>query len=1018
MLALVDWRNRAELAAVMRAVPCPRCDAPIPVSWPYVEERPGDPIPLIAVFPRAGGIDQQAREVGEILRTRYGDEIPAFVPINAADFAPVAGRYSGLALLGWTGEGEPRRPGPWWDGAAELVEVPDLRSELGDFLTAATAEDAARVAEGSAGLLQDEWQPAIALIGAGLAAAQPDDARRQALRGRLALLASIRHHRGRPDDQASLPAEVREMAAGIDVARPGGDRAALAELIAALRPHGATTLLAGALVSFANVIARDPQRSAADLEEAVSVAREAIAVCDEVFGPGHHVTITARSDAAGLLLDHTGGDRAANRAAAHDLLREAHAAALRARSSLLPSVVLNRAARLADLRGPGRAAAQEEAIRLLEDARHLFAALAPHDRSGAIGVEANLGAVHRERLIGLPGANFARSLAHYDAALAADDRAGALPIADRIVLEANRRNALFRSWELGVAPVSRGDLVDGLLEGVRRARDALGGEHPVLLNVLANASAQLGDLYQGSVDAGEPDAELLAAAVGLADECVAAHRAVYGDRHRATALAVANAATHRLRPVESGHLHDADAGVRMLEDLLAWASPERFPEVCATVAANLARAHVVAGDFPEAAIAYERAFAGHQVLYRAADTQAERYAERAQMGEVAARWALALLQADRVGDAIDAIERARGGGGEAPEPGPGTALIYCAATQYASFVIWVAGGRRGGIISDLRTDQVAGPLQSLAAGGEGGDAAIDALAAALSAGIAVPLWLRLEDAGVERLDVVAVGPLASAPLHTAPADPATGACWLDRWRVRYLPSWGAQRPAPAGGTSVAGYVDTTGDLPFAALEAGVLARVLAPLPDLPAAGRRRWLLETLPGASHLHFACHARWDREAPLDSGFELGRGEVLTLADLLELDLREARLAVAASCRTGVVGLAAPDELHGLGYGLVAAGAATAVTSLWDIDDLAAALFTARLYRTLAEGTDVVEAARAAQLWLRDASGPEVMREAELLGPAAAAAVVPEAEHPMADRRLWAGFVVVDTRHLGAES
>ena len=129
-----------------------------------------------------------------------------------------------------------------------------------------------------------------------------------------------------------------------------------------------------------------------------------------------------------------------------------------------------------------------------------------------------------------------------------------------------------------------------------------------------------------------------------------------------------------------------------------------------------------------------------------------------------------------------------------------------------------------------------------------------------------------------------------------------------------------------------------------------------------AAGSRRILPEEaatakavaqgLPGATHLHLACHGGFDPNEPLDSALYLAGGDRLTLRDLLDgnLDLSSQRLAVLSACQTGITEFErVPDEVIGLPAGFLQAGVPGVVATLWPVNDQSTAVLVAEFYRLL---------------------------------------------------------------------
>ena len=158
-----------------------------------------------------------------------------------------------------------------------------------------------------------------------------------------------------------------------------------------------------------------------------------------------------------------------------------------------------------------------------------------------------------------------------------------------------------------------------------------------------------------------------------------------------------------------------------------------------------------------------------------------------------------------------------------------------------------------------------------------------------------------------------------------------------------------------------------------------------------------------------HFACHGTADLNEPLQSGLKMSDG-LLTLNDLFALKLTGGdrtgiRLAILSACETGLPGLELADEAIGLPTGLLQAGVAGVLASLWSVDDRSTALLIEAFYhfwRT--EKLDPPEALRKAQQYLRDSD-----KDAIAAGPRDARKVsdctswhLPQYPHPF----FWAGF------------
>jgi CHAT domain-containing protein len=215
-------------------------------------------------------------------------------------------------------------------------------------------------------------------------------------------------------------------------------------------------------------------------------------------------------------------------------------------------------------------------------------------------------------------------------------------------------------------------------------------------------------------------------------------------------------------------------------------------------------------------------------------------------------------------------------------------------------------------------------------------------------------------------------------------------------------------------------------LPGAALEAEAATAAFAPqvLPRLRGRDATRTaVLAQLGRVGVLHLACHGVADPEEPLDGGLTLADDELLTLRDLLAAHV-DARLAVLSACESGLIGPHLPDEVIGLPGGLLQAGVAGAVASLWLVPDEATMLLMTAFYRYWRrKRREPAEALRGAQRWMRDATNRKLRRIATAavhggIGwpPPAAAAALLEAvaledpyERRFADPVGWAAFTAI---------
>ena len=105
--------------------------------------------------------------------------------------------------------------------------------------------------------------------------------------------------------------------------------------------------------------------------------------------------------------------------------------------------------------------------------------------------------------------------------------------------------------------------------------------------------------------------------------------------------------------------------------------------------------------------------------------------------------------------------------------------------------------------------------------------------------------------------------------------------------------------------------------------------------------KRRDVLDALPYAQVVHFACHGKANLKDATKSYLVMADYEYLMVEDLLQISLdREnrtnARLAVLSACETGVVGAFLPDEVVGFPGMFMRIGFAGVVASLWPVSDI----------------------------------------------------------------------------------
>ncbi len=144
---------------------------------------------------------------------------------------------------------------------------------------------------------------------------------------------------------------------------------------------------------------------------------------------------------------------------------------------------------------------------------------------------------------------------------------------------------------------------------------------------------------------------------------------------------------------------------------------------------------------------------------------------------------------------------------------------------------------------------------------------------------------------------------------------------------------------------------------------------------------RDWLIEALHAGLVVNASCHGIFDTQNFLRSRLILAHEEELTLADMLsdQVDLRGLRLLILSACQTAILDLqGARDEVRSLAAGMLQAGAAAILASLWSVDDRATYLLMVRFalewFPHLDTEPPAIALARA-QRWLRTVTNQELL-------------------------------------------
>nr|WP_290225481.1 CHAT domain-containing protein [Trichocoleus desertorum] len=146
--------------------------------------------------------------------------------------------------------------------------------------------------------------------------------------------------------------------------------------------------------------------------------------------------------------------------------------------------------------------------------------------------------------------------------------------------------------------------------------------------------------------------------------------------------------------------------------------------------------------------------------------------------------------------------------------------------------------------------------------------------------------------------------------------------------------------------------------------------------------------KALVGVATVHFSCHGTANLTDPLNSGLLMSDG-LLTLRDIFVLNLADQgglRLAILSACETGLSGIKNADEAVSLPTGLLQAGVAAVIASLWSVSDLSTMLLLTKFYDLWRSEKPLPpdQALRQAQIWLRDTTNEEKIAEFKAFIPA----------------------------------
>jgi tetratricopeptide (TPR) repeat protein len=320
--------------------------------------------------------------------------------------------------------------------------------------------------------------------------------------------------------------------------------------------------------------------------------------------------------------------------------------------------------------------------------------------------------------------------------------------------------------------------------------------------------------------------------------------------------------------------------------------------------------------------------------------------------------------------------------------GPDALLLEYWTGATTSALLWLSSSASGIVRGTYGRDE-AGTLQQLTGtiSGGGDDWRVPSAAAGRLLLSGLP-DLR----GITRVHVVADGSLHFVPFEIL-ALPDTGDLLIERVEVSYLPSaallvrsgagpdrgwkWPWQRELLAFGAPAPGSGDLIGEegalsrLPYAEEEIRGIAALLPGRAEIRLGrdAQKRFLDDRVRDVPLLHFSTHAVADTRDPDRSRILLapasaGASDYLFLREIYDLDLSGVQLVTISACSTERGAVIRGEGVEGFSRALLAAGAGSAVTTMWDVADRASAEFMKQFYFALARGQSQAAALRWAKL------------------------------------------------------
>ena len=236
--------------------------------------------------------------------------------------------------------------------------------------------------------------------------------------------------------------------------------------------------------------------------------------------------------------------------------------------------------------------------------------------------------------------------------------------------------------------------------------------------------------------------------------------------------------------------------------------------------------------------------------------------------------------------------------------------------------------------------------------------------------------------------------LHTFPIHSLPLKKDLNKCIIDKFKkgIIYAPSCQIllllKQEKDFELESFFGIQNPTEDLTYASLQVEQISKMFSnPKVLVGTEASISNLVESsdldLDKSNCLHFACHADFREDFPLESYFKMTGNERLKLSSIFRMSLSSCRLVTLSACETGLTDhTSITDEYVGLPSGFLFSGSPAVVSTLWKVDELATAFLMIKFYANLSQiqtlnRGDISFALSQAQLWLRDLNQEEFRKE-----------------------------------------